>query len=314
MTTLCTSTNAITSTVTPSTTSTITDTTTVTSTAATSTMTATTVSTEVLTETSVVTTVSTTTTTTTTSTDSTSVVPTASGFVPVASSVPGASFDLDGPVKRGVEADENEKRGFSLSKGNFNITQFTRGGRGDVSCIEYHSRCSTTTSTVTKTAPTTTFSTTVTSTSTITTTPGATTTVTDIVTSVTTTIITTTSITTTSTVATSFTSTVTSYAACATNNQANFVNGNAVSGFGGNGDPLSVDADSETECCVAAINQPNVALWAWIFESESCLVSVATTCPLPAGNQIETTSDPTANPQYGVGNANCGTWDSVVVQ
>ncbi|KIW67840.1 hypothetical protein PV04_07064 [Phialophora macrospora] len=321
VTTSCTSTSTVTSTVTPIETSTVTSSVTVTSTADTVTSTAITTSTTTTVETS--TTTATTTETSTVSAVSTSVVPASAGFLPIETTLPGASYDQDidvsvvvkrRPVNVGVSASAN----VAVPKQNWSPSYIKPGAPGNVGCYEYHSQCTTTTTTLTVTGSTSTVITTSTSTSTVTTTPGAT--ITSTVTATETSTAVTTATSTTTTQSTSFTATTTTYAACATNNLANYVNTLPIIGFSGNGSPLSTDATSEYECCVSAILNPLGALWAWTFDSSTCLIALAADGVCAAGqlsngvgNTVEVSSVSTSSVEYGVGNAYCGLWDTFVV-
>ncbi|OCT52290.1 hypothetical protein CLCR_08591 [Cladophialophora carrionii] len=318
VTTSCTSTRTVISTIIPTTTSTVTSSVTVTSTADTTTSTAITTSTTTSVETSI-----TTTTTTETSTVegvSTSVVPASSAFLPVETTVPGASFEQDPDAsvsakRRAVNIDVSAKADLGVPKRNWSPSYIKPGVPGNVGCYEYHSRCATTTTTLTVTASTSTVITTSTSTSTVTTTPGATTTSTITATETSTEISTETS--TATTEVTSFTSTTTSYAACATENQAQYVNTLPIIGFLGNGTPLSTGATSLYECCVSAILNPLGAIWAWDIDGESCLIALSADGVCAAGqlsngvgNTIEVSEVQTDPVEWGVGNAYCGMWDS----
>jgi hypothetical protein len=89
-------------------------------------------------------------------------------------------------------------------------------------------------------------------------------------------------------------------------------------GFSGNGSPLSTDATSAYECCVSALLNPVGALWAWFYDSSSCLIALSADGVCAAGqlsdgvgNAVQVSSVSTDPVEYAVGNANCGRWDTV---
>lgn len=121
---------------------------------------------------------------------------------------------------------------------------------------------------------------------------------------------------------TTYSTTITSYAACATNNLGEYVNGNAiVNGNDGGGaqesSPGGTADNDPYDCCVAAILDPIGAAWRFVLPAAtgSCYIieqaGTNGTCPNGqagiTGNNVDTQSG--ATPAFAAGNANCGQFE-----
>ena len=113
------------------------------------------------------------------------------------------------------------------------------------------------------------------------------------------------------------TSTVTTdvYAACATNNFADFYNGNTIiDAFpqsAGNATSNMLTSDSAYDCCVAAYTFPGGGPVNFVFELDvlgTCYVdTIGTQCPHPGNNPANAFYSSPGIPVAVVGNSYCGT-------
>ncbi|KIX93144.1 uncharacterized protein Z520_11201 [Fonsecaea multimorphosa CBS 102226] len=300
----------------PTSTSTITATTTTTVTAPTSTDTATSTSTE--TDSTTSTSTATTTTTSTFSSVATTTSAAPAGFIAIQTSLPGSEYSGSGgadPIaKRDVDVHMEVGRDTTRPKPSGLLEKSWQSYPMGVTCYAWtHTTCkaSTTTLTVTSTVQP---STTVTSTSTSSTTtyPSATTTTTTTSTT-TTTLSATTTETSTSTI-TVVASTTTLYAACATSNLADNYLGQPIGNIQGNFNNILVsNTNTAYDCCVAALANPNDAIFLYIpnysSQDESCLLYTVNTCPAgQASDQLTAVTGSYGYGQITAGNSNCGTF------
>ncbi|KAF2097158.1 hypothetical protein NA57DRAFT_77412 [Rhizodiscina lignyota] len=254
-----------------------------------------------------VTTISTSTETTTT--DLTSTIPAASGFLPIQSTLPGAAANKRRELE--VRSSPNPAHGLAGI--------LSRKWGGDVTCRVFCGNCATTThtKTVTKTASPKTSTAFSTSTILVMSVPVADTTVSVTSTSTITASVTPTDTQVTTSTSTVYTSTTSSYAACATDNFASTVNGQAiVNGEDDEGTTgwLQYSAGDAYDCCVAAI-LGGADFFAW--SGSACLIDSRSTCAAPVGGVdqsdqgIVTVADTSS--EFTISNAYCGQW-SVVEQ
>ncbi|KAF2479284.1 hypothetical protein BDY17DRAFT_305291 [Neohortaea acidophila] len=186
-----------------------------------------------------------------------------------------------------------------------------QGFPGPRQCWHYTCTTTTVTSTYTKTQRPQTSTVTQTSTSTFTSTPGATTTITVVASSTTTetsTVVATTNPATTVTIATS----ISPADACATNNFANYYNGNGLDGYHNSVSNFNTDVDttagSAADCCMAAIMNPEGQFWFFAPPSGTCSITVGNTCTAgQQSNNAQAITVPAGTDTAAIiGNALCG--------
>lgn len=237
------------------------------------------------------------------------------GFEPISDTIPGSTYSTPGSKKarkrNGGSAVEERS-----SPNPKNKLAAACKYPGDVHCYKYYDQCTTKTVWHTRTStvaqPTVTATVTSTYTSTFTTTPGVQTTSTQTVSTTTVTTVTTTDVSTSVATATTYSSTVTSYAACATSNFANYVNGQGIIDGSPDYDDVNQMRNPATDpydCCVAALLTPGGAYWAFVQNANVCVLLVDNTasCPANQGDVAHALYDGTT-PAYTFGNAYCGQW------
>ncbi|KAH8680503.1 hypothetical protein BX600DRAFT_428494 [Xylariales sp. PMI_506] len=236
----------------------------------------------------------------------------AAAFTPVQSSLPGAEYGGSGgtdPVEKRDDITPRKNHPFGFGSG----SSYPQSCKCNV-WVPGKCTTKTVTSTVTTTAKPSTKVTTVTYTVTSTVVPSATKTITITSTSTDSFTATATQTITNTETDTVTTSTTTLYAACATANLADSVNGATIVGLNGNIPYVDqADADTAYDCCVAAITDPNAAgsaIWAWELPggTGSCQIGYTATCPNPASNAVQAVTGSAEG--YVVGNGYCGAWTS----